>query len=450
LILQGRPRRGGDLEEAHMRKLQIPLALGALLCAAALPARAEIFNGTYKRNDGYFLPHFFSGGSPRTTIMRGFCYDFDLNGDFIDLTEKVSSSSSGITQLSRTRTRNGAQNTVNGHGMGQITVHFCVSGNTSGDKVIKVLNFGGGEFDRLTVSVTKGGKWTDFHASMTPIRVNIPFQFTVNGSDLRDATIEGAGIRRINDPEDVNTDDRLEMTLVFDANVGAQTGNQVLFLRRFAGGTGSPVTDPGMVRNASGSSGMIVAVTGSAPLTGTQPVFHPPISGGTPAPVTAAGIEDLKLNAVLGKSLRHVAAFRKIDETFCQGFAVPPRGGATERDITVPNWGLSVSNPTAGGFTAGGSVQLIGPQPAPAAIQLQALAGLASIAVPFSRPTNTSRAILILPTTDIATKNLYGGRNAIGCYQAVMRATDPRNWVDPPFALRLFDNGGRPVHSIAF
>jgi hypothetical protein len=426
-------------------------ALAALMgVAAAAPAHAGIFNATYKRGDGYFLPNFVSGTSPRVTIMRGFCYDFDLNGDFIDLTEKVTTASSGITRLSRTGTKSGAQNTVNGHGMGQITVHFCVSSTTTGDKTIKVQNFGGGEFDHLTVSVTKGGSWSTFAGSMSPARVNIPFQLTVNGTDLADATIEGIGVRRVADPTDVNHDDQLRMTLVFDANVGAQTGNQVLFLRRFSGGTGSAVTDPGMLRNGSGSSGMIMPVVGSAPLTGTQPVFHPPVGAGTPTPVTAAVIGDITLHAVLGKSLRHVAPFRKIDETFCQGFAVPPRGEATERNITVPNWGLSASNPTTGGFTTGGALVLVGPQPAPAPIQFQTLDAHASIAVPFTRPTSTSRAILILPTTDAATKAPYGGANAIGCYQAEMPANDPRNWVDPPFALRLLDPSGRVIRSIAF
>src|ERR1044072_718195 len=128
-----------------MRKLASSLVLGALCCAAAAaPAHAGIFNATHKRGDGYFLPHFVSGTAPRVTIMRGFCYDFDLNGDLIDLTEKVTSSSSGISQLSRTGSKNGAQNSVNGHGMGQITVHFCVSSGASGDKTIKVQNFGGG------------------------------------------------------------------------------------------------------------------------------------------------------------------------------------------------------------------------------------------------------------------------------------------------------------------
>jgi hypothetical protein len=54
----------------------------------AADAHAGIFNATYKRNDGYFLPNYVSGTAPHVTIMRGFCYDFDLNGDFIDLTEK--------------------------------------------------------------------------------------------------------------------------------------------------------------------------------------------------------------------------------------------------------------------------------------------------------------------------------------------------------------------------
>ena len=381
--------------------------------------------------------------------MRGFCYDFDLNGDFIDLTEKVSSISSDISGLTRSGTKNGAQNSVNGHGMGQITVHFCVDPDASGDKTIKVLNFGGGEFDRLVVSVTKGGKWTTFSESSTPVRVNIPFQFTVNGSDLRDAAIEGNGIRRVADASDVNTDAQLRMTLIFDASVGSQTSNQVLFLRRFSGGTGSAITDPGMVRNGSANAGMIMPVTGSSPITGTPQLPHQLLIGPAPAPVPAT-IQDLALHAISGKSLRHVANFRKIDEAFCTGFAVPAAGGATERDITVPGWGLSVSNPTSGPYNNGGTLELSGYQPGPPPIQIGALNPGASIAMPFSRPTSVSRAILILPTTAAATKQLYGGATAIGCYQAVLPANDPRDWVDPPFALVLRDVAGSQIHSVHF
>jgi hypothetical protein len=434
-----------------MSEFKCWLAGAVLLALTIAPdANAGIFNATYKRSDGYFLPNFVSGSAPRLTIMRGFCYEFQLNGDFIDLTEKIATSSTGIRSLTRKGTKSGAENHVNGRAIGQLTISFCVNSTTSGDKTIRVLNFGGGEFDHLTLSVRDGGQWTSFAQSMSPVRVNIPIQFTVHGSDLADATIEGAGVHRVNAPSDLNRADELRMTLVFDANVGSQTSNQVLFLRRFSGGTGSAITDPGMVRNPSGNAGMIVAVSGSAPVVGTVTPPRPLLIGELAPPPTAPTTDQLVLHAVLGRSLRHVAAFRKIDETFCQGFPQPPAGGATERNITVPTWSLSLSNPTAGAYALGGSVTLTGPQPAPPVIQLGTINAHASIAVPFSRPTSISRAILILPTTSLAIKQAYGGRSAIGCYQAQMAANNPRNWVDPPFAMTLFDPAGAQVHVVRF
>src|SRR5262249_11998101 len=102
------PRFGDDI-----RNTKIAVAGPCLLVGAAVrPASAGIFNGTYNRNDGYFLPNFFPGSNPRTTIMRGFCYSFVLNGDLIDLTEKVSASDPDITGLTKTKTLNGFQNSV--------------------------------------------------------------------------------------------------------------------------------------------------------------------------------------------------------------------------------------------------------------------------------------------------------------------------------------------------
>jgi hypothetical protein len=418
-----------------------------MLASIAAPVHAGIFNLTWTRSDGYFTPYYYPPTPhPQTTILRGFCYDFKVNGDFIDFTEKVTSTND-INSLAKTGSKNGTQNSVNGRGMGQITVHFCVgAGATFGNKTIRILNVGGGEFDRLVVNVVRGGKITGF--TPTTARVNVPFQFTISGTDLQDATIEGPGLTHVNDPSDLNTSATRRFTLVLDASAGNQTHASTIFLRRISPPGGQPVTDPGMIRDAHGSSAMIIQVSGSSPVTGTIPAHPIPTIGPAPA-VTGSSIGDLVLTAA-GRSLRRLDTHGKIDEAFCQGFAVPAAGGATEKDITVPLWGLAVTNPHSGDFTGGGTVTLTGPVPAPAPITLGPIAAGRAITVPFTRPTSVTRAILILPTTSAAIKRTYGA-TALGCYQAALRATDSRNWTDPPFHLALIDpTTGTAIHSISF
>ena len=424
------------------------LAIGAMLLASvAAPVHAGIYNIVWSRSDGFFSSDtYLPSPRPQTTILRGFCYDFDVNGDFIDLTVGLSSTDD-INSLSKTRTLNGAQNSVNGHPIGQIRIHFCVPATAStGNKTIRILNFGGGEFDRLVVGVVRGGQISSF--SPATARVNIPFQFTINGSDLQDATIEGNGISRVTDPSDLNTNTTLRFTLVVAPTVGAQNHETGILLRRISPPGGTPATDPGLIRDTHGNSAMIIQVTGSSPITGTIAPRPIPVSG--PAPVvTASSIQDLVL-VTSGKSLRRLDANGKIDEAFCQGFAVPAAGGATEKDITVPLWGLAVTNPHAGAFSGGAQAQLVGPVPAPAVVQFGALAAGGALSVPFSRPTSITRAILILPSTNAATRQPYGGSAALGCYQSAMRATDARNWTDPPYSLRLLDQAGGLIHSVGF
>ena len=114
---------------------------------------------------------------------------------------------------------------------------------------------------------------------------------------------------------DINSNAQLRMTLIFDASVGSQTSNQVLFLRRFSGGTGSAITDPGMVRNGSADAGMIMPVTEIiADHVGTPQLPHQLLIGPAPQPVPATIQDSCAACHQWRKSLRHVAGFRKIDE----------------------------------------------------------------------------------------------------------------------------------------
>jgi hypothetical protein len=128
---------------------------------------------------------------------------------------------------------------------------------------------------------------------------------------------------------------------------------------------------------------------------------------------------------------------RRIDASLCQNLPLPrdPRQAATG-EITVgnPRWGVvnAANQGTTAAFQARlsvGDTQILDTQ------TVAGLAGGQSQLFTYLRPQSRTKVIRIDPLTDVNLKNQYGG--GTGCFQLIMAASDPLNWQDPRYTVRV-------------